>query len=298
MERIKTVVNVNEALKKEYLATHINNLNDFLNKNYEKNILIEKIIMTSLFVIAVIILFVLFIIYQRSLKIKDDLFGFKSAIENSDNSIVITDAQKNITYVNEVFEKETGYKKEDIIGKNPRILKSGEMSQSHYDRLNKLIDSGQKWEGEFINLRKDRSIFYEKASIIPIYKNDKLVNYLAIKLNITEYIEKKREIEFLAYHDALTSLPNRSSIEQHIEREMLLAKRNESRIAVLFIDLDRFKIINDTLGHDVGDEILIQSAKRIKESLRKSDMPARNGGDEFIGVLDNINDEYCACTIL
>ncbi|MFT5661838.1 MAG: diguanylate cyclase (GGDEF)-like protein/PAS domain S-box-containing protein [Sulfurimonas sp.] len=295
--RITKLMNIEKSLNKLHLMKQINELHNFLDIAYKHNLLIEKTITVIFFVVALIILFVLLMMYQRSLKIKDELFGFKSAIENSDNSIVITDINKNITYVNDLFERETGYKRKDIIGHNPRILKSGQMPQKHYDELNKKLDRGEKWEGEFVNIRKNKSIYYEKASIIPIFSNDKLVSYLAIKLNITEYIEKKREVEFLVYNDALTSLPNRSSIEEHIKRQIKVAKRNNTKMAVLFLDLDRFKIINDTLGHDVGDEILIESAKLMKQSLRDSDLLSRVGGDEFIIMLDTIDDEYSAAQV-
>jgi len=289
MIRIKKLSEIQKENEKLALSQQIEQLSFYLKNNYTNHILIQKVLAITLFLSTFIILMLLFILYLRSLKTKNELYGFKSAVENSDNSIVITDANQNITYVNRNFEKETGYKREDVIGQNPRILKSGKMPQDYYDELNKKLRKGEVWKGEFINRRKDKSIFYEKASIVPIFLKGKLVNYLAIKLNITEYIEKKREIEFLAYHDALTLLPNRSKIKKHIQQKLVVAKYNHAKTAILFIDMDRFKIINDTLGHDVGDEILIASANRIKDSLGESDMLARIGGDEFIIVLDSIH---------
>ena len=280
--------------KKDSLLDSINQLHTFLNKEHKENIFIEKIITIIFFIIAFIILFILLITYKRSLIIKNELLGFKSAVENSDNSIVITDPNKDITYVNAAFEKETGYTKEEVLGQNPRVLKSGAMPQSIYDELNKTLDSGKKWEGEFINIRKDNTLYYEKASIVPIYIDNEIKHYLAIKLNITNYIEQQEKLEFLALHDSLTSLPNRTNIEIEIEKKMEIAKRNKSKITILFIDLDRFKIINDTLGHEIGDELLIETAKRLKTSLRESDMIARLGGDEFLIVLETLDDEHHA----
>ena len=295
---IKRIENYNiiedTIYEKQSLSSAINQLNTFLNKEYKENSMIEKIIAILFFIIALIILFVLLVMHKRSQVVKNELLGFKTAVENSDNSIVITNSDKNITYVNDVFLKETGYKMQEVLGKNPRVLKSGHMSQSIYDELNKTIDSGKKWEGEFINIRKDKSLYYEKASITPIYINNEIKQYLAIKLNITNYIEQKKELEFLALHDTLTALPNRTSIEMAIEKKMKLAKRNKSELTLLFVDLDRFKIINDTLGHDVGDELLIKTAKRLKDALRESDIVARIGGDEFLIVLDTHEDEYHA----
>ncbi len=275
------------------LSRSIKNIHMYLDEDYNKKLLIERVIVVIIFIIAVIILLILFVKHKEALQTKYELLGFKLAVENSDNSIVIADANKNITYVNESFEKETGYKKEEVLGKNPRILKSGKMAQSIYDDLNATINSGDKWEGELINVRKDGSIYYEKASIIPIFIKNKLKNYLAIKLNITDYIEQKQEVEFLALHDFLTSLPNRLFIEKSILKKMQTAKLKDSKIFMFYIDLDRFKIINDTLGHDVGDEMLIEASNRIQASLRGSDIVARVGGDEFIILSETLhtNDE-------
>ncbi len=297
IEGIGQLVKVDEAVATPYLANAINKLHDFVNRSHEKDILIEKVIAVTQFVIAVIILFILLAMHRRSLSIKDELIGFKTAVENSDNSIVITDAKSNIIYVNEVFERDAGYSKEEAIGQNPRILKSGENSEAFYNKMHETLKRGEKWEGEFINKRKDGSLYYEKASITPIFVNGELVKYLAINLNITDYIEQKREVEFMAYHDALTSLPNRINIEEYLEHRLIVAKRQSSRVSILFIDLDRFKTINDTLGHDVGDELLIQSAKRMREALRESDMLARIGGDEFVIIVEALNEDYSAAHV-
>jgi len=251
------------------LEDNLNQLHMFFEENYNENMFVEKVITTIFFITALIILFILLIMYKRSLVIKNELYGFKYAVQNSDNSIVMTDADKNITYVNDAFLEHTGYTREEVIGENPRILKSGEIPQSVYNDLNKKLKNGKKWDGEFINVRKDKSLYYEKASIMPIYVDNKVKNYLAIKLNITDYIKQKDELQFLALHDSLTKLPNRVSIESSIDKKIKIAQRNKSKITILFIDLDRFKTINDTLGHDVGDELLIQTAKRITKVIKR-----------------------------
>lgn len=276
------------------LIENINELHAFLEKTYKKKAFIQKVIAIIFFLIALIILFILIGMYKRSLQIKNELLGFKSAVENSDNSIIITDADKNITFVNHIFEKETGYKKEEVLGENPRVLKSGQMPQEVYDELNLSLDKGKQWKGEFINVRKDHSYYYERASITPIYVDGELKNYLAIKLNITDYIEQQKEVEFLALHDPLTKLPNRTNVECNIEKKIKLAQRNNSKMIALFIDMDRFKTINDTLGHDVGDEVIIETSRRLQNSLRDSDVIARVGGDEFLVILESLNDDMHA----
>lgn len=275
---------------KESLSHSISKLQKFLQQEHAFNLFIEKIITVIFFLVALSVLSLLFFMHRRSLRTQYELLGYKSAVENSDNSIVMTDADKNIVFVNAVFEEETGYKKEELIGQNPRILKSGEMKQEVYDTLNAKLNRGEKWEGELINIRKDKTLYYEKASITPIFVKNKIKYYLAIKLNITNYVEQKDKLEFLALHDTLTTLPNRLNIEQQIQKKIKAAQRSGSLFGVLFIDLDRFKIINDTLGHDVGDELLIQTAQRLKDSLRESDTVARLGGDEFLILLDRVED--------
>ena len=279
------------------LFSLLNSLHIFLENDYNKNIFIEKTIVGILFVVALLILMTLIYMNRRAISLRDELLGFKVAIENSYNSIVITDTDRNITYVNDVAIHETGYSKEELMGQNPRVLKSGLNNKAFYIELHQALNEGLKWEGEFINKKKDGSLFYEKASIMPIYKDGDLVNYLAIKLNITDYIEEKHKVEYMAYHDALTSLPNRTSIEEYLKNRLPVATRSHSKIAILFIDLDRFKTINDTLGHDVGDELLIECAKRMREGLRDSDMLARVGGDEFVIVIESPSSDYSAAHV-
>jgi diguanylate cyclase (GGDEF)-like protein/PAS domain S-box-containing protein len=294
---IETLISIDKVVTEANLADTLTQLHLFLDTNYRKNIDIEKSITRVLLVSAFMILLILLFMHRRAIKTKDELFAFKTAVENSDNSVVITDANRNITYVNDIFERETGYTKEEAMGQNPRILKSDEAPQSFYDNLHETLARGQKWEGEFINKRKDGSLYYEKASISPIFIDGELVSYLAIKLNITEYIKKQREVKYLAYHDTLTSLPNRINLEEYLTQRLFVSQRSGARVALLFIDLDRFKIINDTLGHDVGDGLLVQCAQRMKQALRESDMLARVGGDEFVVVIEPVDDDYAIAQV-
>ncbi len=282
---IQKIEKLAEIKNKKYtLQSSIYNLKSHMAKDFDQALYNSRIVVTILFVIAIVILAILFTLYRRSLKIKDDLVSFKTAVENSYNSIVITDTNSNMVYVNERAIKETGYSRGELIGQNPRMLKSGDKSEEFYRHMHERLDSGHKWEGEFINLRKDGSEYYEKASIMPIFEGKQIVNYLAIKLNITDYVLEKQKVEHMAYHDALTNLPNRLKIENYLERKINLSMVHKKPIFVLFIDIDNFKTINDSLGHDVGDELIIECAKILDKLVGKDSMLARTGGDEFVIV--------------
>ena len=279
------------------LSLAIANLHHHLKVQYLRDISRGRNIVMVLFFVALAILVMLLFMYRKSIKYKNRFASFYIAVENSYNSIIVTDTDSKIIYVNDMVLKETGYTKEELMGRNPRIFKSGTKSEMFYKKMHETLASGQKWEGEFVNKRKDGSDFYEKASIVPIFQHGRITNYLAIKSNITDYILEKQKVEYMAYYDALTSLPNRTNLEKYLQRQLYSAKREGYKLAVLFIDLDRFKTINDTLGHDIGDKLLVACANRIKSVLRESDMLARIGGDEFVVVLDMLNNEYSVALV-
>ena len=411
LETLSTLKKTSSTIRSSKLYTTINQLNNILDNIYKNNLFIQKVIAILFFISTLSLLIVLIVTHMRSLKNKKELLAFKYAMQHSDNTIVITDPQRDITFVNDVFEKTTGYTKEEALGKNPRILKSDQHDEEFYRSMNEKLDNGEKWEGEFINKRKDGTLLYEKASIVPVFLNNKLISYLAIKLDITEYVEQNmklaqaasvfenteeaiiiadengkvtsinsaftqiygyviddvkgknlsilhsgmqdrnfyqdmwnqiienglwrgkiinktkdgeiipiwatikkisnqfgkivnytaiqtdlRELEssqakadYLAYHDPLTGLYNRVNFEEYLSHALFVAKRNETMLAILFIDLDRFKVINDTLGHDIGDEVLITVAGRLKKALRESDFISRWGGDEFVVIVENLS---------
>ncbi|KYJ87503.1 EAL domain-containing protein [Sulfurovum riftiae] len=397
-----------EQNKKNDLAKEITHLSDEMSQLYSKVRERQKMIAIGFFLLAFLILFLLIYNYKRVKKTAKELLAFRYAIENSDNAIVITDVDRHIEFVNEAFEKHTGYRKEEVYGENPNLLKSDLVPEEVYRELNETLDRGEKWQGELINRKKDGSLLYERASIVPIFMDGELVQYLAIKLDVTEYIRQqkilqqsatvynsigdgilitdkdkkivsvnpafrnifgyseeellgkepmvimslkedevfyknmwhrlltegrwsgrvdnkakngkiipvwltiavvrneKEEIQnfiaiytnleeiikmedkanFLAYHDSLTQLPNRTRFETNIVDILELAKIEKQKVAILFIDLDRFKVINDTLGHHIGDEMLIQLAKRIHAQLDSNALLARIGGDEFVVVVN------------
>ena len=288
---IKKILNIKEeqnSVKNLDISKKLDLVYHHLEIKYHRYLMTGKMILVLFMISMVLMISNILYLYRKSLRDKIELQAYKYAIENSDNSIVITDPKHNITYVNEAFETETGYKKEEVLGKNPNILKSGLMPEEHYKKLNTTLKNHQKWEGEFINKRKDGVLVYEKASINPIIIDNELTHYIAIKLNITEYIEQEKKVEFLALHDPLTSLPNRLHFEQYFNKQIL---EKSEKATLFYIDLDRFKTINDSLGHHVGDALLKVFAKRLKHALNKDDFLARIGGDEFVVVLKIKNSE-------
>ncbi len=286
-----TISNIDQILsiQKEYKnirklkITHkLEKIHQILQSQYLKYQQTSHFILTVLMFSIFAMIVSIYILFKKSLEAKIKLQAYKYAIENSDNSIVITDLQHNITYVNDAFEKETLYKKEEVLGKNPNILKSGMMPDSHYENLLQTLQNRQKWEGEFINTRKDGTLMYEKASINPIIINGEITSYIAIKLNITKYVEQEKKVKFLALHDPLTSLPNRLNFQQYFKNHI---QKHKHTAALMYLDLDRFKTINDSLGHHVGDELLKVFAKRLQFALNKDDFIARIGGDEFVIII-------------
>ncbi len=371
----------------------------------------QKKIGITFFLISFSFLFLLGFLYKRQQLRYRELVAFRSAVENSDNIVVLTDADRHIEYVNTAFERQTGYSMEEVRGKNPNILKSDLVPEETYRELNRVLDRGEKWQGELINRRKDGSLIYERVSIVPIFMHEKLIQYLAIKLDVTDYIRQQKvlqqsaivyenmadgvlitnaeekivscnsafssifgysreeligetpaiimaesmqqtfykamwqqlltegrwsgrvknrrkdgveipiwlaigvvrnpkgemenyiaiytnlqeiikmedEIHFLAYHDSLTGLPNRAEFARCISN--IVRIEGQDKAAVFFIDLDRFKIINDTLGHHIGDRILIELTQRMEAILAKNNKLFRIGGDEFVVLMYQKHDE-------
>ncbi|WP_428737776.1 sensor domain-containing protein [Sulfurimonas sp.] len=419
LDTLSAYRNTASTVRKSSLEKRLSHLHDKLDIRFQKYLLEQQFIATFFFVSTIFTLIIFMLLYLKTLKNQKELFAFKYAVQHGDNSIVITDPEKNIIFVNEVFEKTTGYSKSEALGKNPRILKSDLQEPQTYAEMHERLEQGKSWEGELINKRKDGSLFYERASIIPIFLNKKLINYIAIKLDITQYIEQNKVLrqaasvydnteeaiiiadvegnvvsvnkafseiygytiddlfgknlstlhsgkqdqnfykhmwdeiihndvykgkitnktkdgqeipvwvtikavkdknnqvvnytavqtdlraiekseakaDYLAYHDPLTGLYNRVSFEEFLAHTLLIAKRAQKQFAVLFIDLDRFKVINDTLGHDIGDKVLVSVTERLKNILRESDFISRWGGDEFVVILNDVISESLVATV-
>ncbi len=211
-----------------------------------------------------------------------------SVYQNTIEGITITDEQGVILSVNPAFTKITGYTAEEAIGKTPRILKSGRHDEAFYTNLWAEIASTGRWQGEIWNRRKDGEVFVEWQTITKIpAANDEPCRYVSIFHDITELWRKNESLRHLAFHDMLTDLPNRSLLIERIERQIAMAERDKRGVALLFLDLDRFKAVNDRLGHDVGDDLLRMVAKKLQSLVRVADTVARLGGDEFVILLDN-----------
>ncbi len=214
------------------------------------------------------------------------------AVEQSPVSIMITDPSGMIEYVNPKFTRLTGYAFEEVVGETPRLCRSGETSPEEYKRLWDTINKGEEWRGEFHNRSKNGGLFWVSASISPITDGEgKITNFICFQEDISERKQSEETIRRMAYQDTLTGLPNRHFFQEILQKALAQAQRHNHLLAVLFLDLDRFKFINDSLGHGVGDQLLKEVALRLKESCRREgDTIARWGGDEFIVLFPQMND--------
>uniref|UniRef100_UPI004055B83D EAL domain-containing protein n=1 Tax=Candidatus Electronema sp. TaxID=2698783 RepID=UPI004055B83D len=210
-------------------------------------------------------------------------------IENTEDAIVVTDAEALIMDVNDAYTEITGYEREEVIGKNPRICKSDHHSKEFYEEMwRQLLESGS-WSGEIWDRHKSGEVFEKWLTISAIRDSSgATVNYVGIFNDITEKKRIERKLKNLLFYDPLTKLPNRALFVERLEQAMISSQSRDIPLALFCIDLDRFKNINDSLGHKAGDELLAQAAKRIRGGVRKSDVVARLCGDEFAVILSEI----------
>ncbi|AZV57901.1 EAL domain-containing protein [Clostridium sp. AWRP] len=233
--------------------------------------------------------------YTNNLKqLNDELLISYRIIGTAMEGVLITDASGNIIKVNDSFQRISGYKKEYLIGKNPRILKSGRHNKKFYLNMWQNLIANGYWEGEIWNKAKNGKLYPKWMSITSLNGSDGTVeNYIAISTDISKLKMTEDKLHNLAYYDPLTGIPNRTLFYERLERALIRGNDNKKAVALLFMDLDGFKFINDSLGHAAGDLLLKKVAFRIKSNIRKSDTVSRLGGDEFTVILENVeNQEY------
>ncbi|MBS1159980.1 MAG: hypothetical protein H6R15_2399 [Proteobacteria bacterium] len=227
--------------------------------------------------------------YEAQRRAEEQLRLYAQVFTCAAEGMTITDAESRIVAVNPAFCEITGYSSEEVVGLTPAILNSGRQGPEYYRQMwSELLKRGQ-WHGEIWNRRKDGGVYPEWLSVSAVRDAAGMTrNYIGIFTDISERLESEAQIQHLAHHDALTGLANRVLLDDRISQAIAKSRRSEQQAAVIFIDLDRFKNINDTLGHEVGDHLLVQAAERCLSVLRETDTLCRQGGDEFVVVLPEI----------
>ncbi len=227
----------------------------------------------------------------------DELRKLQRAVEQSPVSILMTDASGHIEYANPKFFEIAGYEPGEVLGKTPGKFKSGLVPEDSYRNLWQTISSGQDWKGELLNRKRGGELDWESVSISPIFAEEgQISNFIGVKEDITKrkqaeakLVESEKRLKYLAHHDPLTKLPNRTLLYDRLQHGMARSRRTGSQMAVILLDLDRFKMVNDQFGHDIGDMLLCEAGHRLQELLRQADTLARFGGDEFVIVLEEVS---------
>jgi diguanylate cyclase (GGDEF)-like protein/PAS domain S-box-containing protein len=215
------------------------------------------------------------------------------------DAIVVTDLDGIITDWNKGSEALYGYSKEEAIGQPVNILHVPEDTEHITSEVISAVENFGKWTGEVRMLHKNGDIGWIESMCVPIYdSNNQMVGALGINRNITDRIKETERLEHLAHYDHLTKIPNRYLLLDRLQHLIAQSERNKNTFALLYIDLDKFKTINDTKGHAFGDQVLIETALRLKESIRNSDTVARIGGDEFVLLLENIPNKNDVSTMV
>lgn len=226
-----------------------------------------------------------------------ELKDIKIALDHS-TIVAITDSNGVITYVNDHFCEISKYSRQELIGQTHRIINSGAHSAEYIENVWKTITNGSIWKGEFCNRAKDGQLYWVNTTIIPyVNQEGKPYQYVAIRNDITERKRVEDQIHYLAYHDELTGLPNKRFFTEVLNEIINCNHEGNELLAVMYLDLDRFKNINDSLGHSVGDQYLTRISQSIKQSLKEDDLLARLGGDEFAVLMKRSNKSKIECAV-
>ena len=226
---------------------------------------------------------------QREMETKVKLAA--KVFDHVGDAIFVTNENNKITLINRVFTDITGYDIDDVLGKDPRFLSTAKQDDDFYAAMWFEINTHGTWKGEVWDQRKDNSLFPELLTITTIHNSkNEIVNYIGIFSDITQQKQATEQIEYLANYDGLTGLMNRMALQSAVDNVLVSVQKNQQLLALLFIDLDGFKAVNDTLGHAVGDEVLKSTAERLMKNVRERDLVARLGGDEFVVVLVHLTD--------
>lgn len=222
-----------------------------------------------------------------------------SVFSASGEAIIIADQDANIIDVNQAFTELTGYQRDEVLGRNPRLLNSGRHDKAFFTTVFRTLEASSNWHGELCNRRKDGSEFVCLMTLNAVRNGDgRISHYVALMSDISDHAAQKERIEKLAYHDSLTLLPNRRLLADRLQQALLAAEREHRQVEVCCLDLDGFKPINDRHGHEAGDQVLREVAARLTGALRPNDTAARLGGDEFVLLLTNVDAGHGSDAIL
>ena len=224
--------------------------------------------------------------YIKSIQAKEKLQLSASVFTHAHEGIMISDTNGTILDINNAFTAITGFTREEVIGQNPRILSSGRQPKEYYATMwDELIEKGS-WYGEIWNRRKGGEVYAEMLTISAVLNDEgEPLHYVALFSDISEAKEYEKQLQKIAYYDSLTALPNRVLLADRLHHAMTQSRRRAQPLAVVYLDLDGFKAVNDTHGHDIGDQLLIALSDRMRQTLREGDTLARIGGDEFVAIL-------------
>ena len=230
---------------------------------------------------------------------RDRLTLWSKVFEHSHEGIMITNRDNRIVEVNDAFSRITGFDRAEVIGRSPRVLSAGSTNPEIYQDLWRKLDTAGVWSGELWNRRKNGEVWAESITISAA-RNEigEISHYIGLFSDVTEQKKYQQRLEKLAHHDSLTNLPNRARMTEALEQATAEARREGGRLAIAYIDLDGFKAINDQYGHDVGDQFICHIGERLQGALRNDDIVARIGGDEFVTLIKDMDDEHAIERVL